>query len=137
MCCDVGTGVNIPVVPSREERCPAAGEGTAAAGTKSSGGRSRVPGRREPWTGERPDGAPSEAAVEANHEPRLEERPGRVPKRATHGLMKAWATSETVESRRDGVQKRATHGPKKAWATPEAAVEVVKKREGPREADQT
>ena len=51
--------------------------------------------------------------------------------------MKAWATSETVESRRDGVQKRATHGPKKAWATSEAAVEVVKKPEGPHEADQT
>ncbi|KAI9529001.1 hypothetical protein NQZ68_015768 [Dissostichus eleginoides] len=64
--CDVGTGVNIPVVPSREERCPAAGEGTAAAGTKPSGGRSGIPGRKEPWTGERPDGATSEAAVEAN-----------------------------------------------------------------------
>ena len=47
----------------REERCPAAGEGTAAAGTKSSGGRSRVPGRRETWTGERPDGAPSRRTV--------------------------------------------------------------------------
>ncbi|KAI9535008.1 hypothetical protein NQZ68_007093 [Dissostichus eleginoides] len=59
--CDMGTGVNIPVVPSREERCPAAGEGTAAAGTKTSGGRSGIPGRKEPWTGERPDGAMSES----------------------------------------------------------------------------
>ncbi|KAI9520668.1 hypothetical protein NQZ68_015588 [Dissostichus eleginoides] len=50
--CDVGTGVNIPVVPSREERCPAAGEGTAAAGTKPSGGRSRGQGRGQ--TGRRP-----------------------------------------------------------------------------------
>ncbi|KAI9520616.1 hypothetical protein NQZ68_015155 [Dissostichus eleginoides] len=66
--CDVGTGVNIPVVPSREERCLAAGEGTAAAGTKPSAGRSGIPGRKEPWTGERPDGATSEAAVEANRE---------------------------------------------------------------------
>ncbi|KAI9533499.1 hypothetical protein NQZ68_022629 [Dissostichus eleginoides] len=50
--CDVGTGVNTPVVPSREERCPAAGEGTAAAGTKPSGGRSRGQGRGQ--TGQRP-----------------------------------------------------------------------------------
>ncbi|KAI9516652.1 hypothetical protein NQZ68_013708, partial [Dissostichus eleginoides] len=44
--CNVGTGVNIPVVPSREERSPAAGERAAAAGTKSLGGMSGIPGRQ-------------------------------------------------------------------------------------------
>ncbi|KAI9517172.1 hypothetical protein NQZ68_008428 [Dissostichus eleginoides] len=50
--CDVGTGVNIPVVPSREERCPAAGEGTAVAGTEPSGGRSGIPGGRSRGRGD-------------------------------------------------------------------------------------
>ncbi|KAI9516788.1 hypothetical protein NQZ68_013846 [Dissostichus eleginoides] len=45
--CNVGTGVNNPVVPSREERSPAAGERAAAAGTKSLGGMSGIPGRQE------------------------------------------------------------------------------------------
>ena len=102
----------------REERCPAAGEGTAAAGTKSLGGRSRVPGRRETWTGE---------------------RPGRVPKRATHGPMKARVTFETAEAREEARRgpERVTHGPKQARVTSETAVGVVMKRECPHEADQT
>ena len=48
-CCDVGMGVNVPVVPSREERCPAAGEGAAAADTKSPGGRNGIPERQEQY----------------------------------------------------------------------------------------
>jgi len=131
LCCDVGTGVNIPVVPSREERCPAAGEGTAAAGTKSSGGRSRVPGRREPWTGERPDGAPSEAAVEANRQPRLEVRPGRVPKRATHGPMKAWATSVTAEAREEARQGPAARHPRADEGMGDVRNRRVEARRGP------
>ena len=111
LCRDAGAGVNIPVVPSREERCPAAGKGTAAAGTKSPERRSGIPGgagaaspggrnhgQGRGQTGS--DGATSEAAVEANcepnREPRLEERPGRVRECATHGPMKAWATSEAA-----------------------------------------
>ncbi|KAI9527616.1 hypothetical protein NQZ68_028839 [Dissostichus eleginoides] len=127
---DVGTGVNIPVVPSTEERYPAAGEGTAAAGTKPSGGRSGIPGRKEPWKGERPDGVTSEAAVEANrepnHEPRLEERPGRVQKCATHGPMKAWATSEAVAEARE----EARQGPEARHPRAEEGMGDVRNRRG-------
>ena len=78
-------------------------------------------------------------AVEANREPRLEERPGRVPKRATRGPMKARATFETAEAREEARQGPEARHPraKQACVTSKTAVEVVIKREGPHEADQT
>ena len=61
-------------------------------------------------------------AVEANREPRLEVRPGRVPKRATHGPMKAMATFETAEAREE-----ARRGPEARHPRAEAAACDVRK----------
>ena len=43
LCCDVGAGVNVLAVSSREERCLAADQGTMAAGMNSPGTRSVWP----------------------------------------------------------------------------------------------
>ena len=111
-----------PEVPSREERCPAAGEGTAAAGNE-------VHGRKEPCPREEGDvdrGEARRGAVEANREPQLEERPGRVPKRATHGPMKARVTFETAEAREE-----ARRGPEARHPRAEAgACDVRNRRPG-------
>ena len=62
-------------------------------------------------------------AVEANREPRLKERPGRVPKRATRGPMKARVAFETAEAREE-----ARRGPEARHPRAEAGVRDVRSR---------